>query len=238
MPWCPKCKNEYVEGIRVCADCGSELVDSLEDVKEPEQEAVFVPDLQGLAADGAKDSEIEGVQEHQSLYDEKEKSRSVKSAGVYQRSSQKAEEFKSSAYALIAVGIAGAAGLVLLDMGFLPIRVAAFQKYLINGVMGAMFLLFFVMGILSMRSSRRLFEKAQTEDELTREILHWCQEKLTAERIDEGLFDEEEASLNAELKYFKRTVRMQERITEQFLNLDEAYLEQLVDDYYQEVFGA
>ncbi len=26
MPWCPKCKNEYREGIKVCADCGVELV--------------------------------------------------------------------------------------------------------------------------------------------------------------------------------------------------------------------
>lgn len=30
MPWCPKCKNEYREGIKVCADCGIELVESLE----------------------------------------------------------------------------------------------------------------------------------------------------------------------------------------------------------------
>lgn len=27
--WCPKCKNEYVEGITLCADCGVELVDEL-----------------------------------------------------------------------------------------------------------------------------------------------------------------------------------------------------------------
>ena len=26
MPWCPKCKNEYKEGIKICADCGCELV--------------------------------------------------------------------------------------------------------------------------------------------------------------------------------------------------------------------
>ena len=26
MPWCPKCKNEYREGITVCADCGTPLV--------------------------------------------------------------------------------------------------------------------------------------------------------------------------------------------------------------------
>ena len=29
MPWCPKCKNEYIEGITTCADCGVELVEEL-----------------------------------------------------------------------------------------------------------------------------------------------------------------------------------------------------------------
>lgn len=31
MPWCPKCKNEYKEGYTVCADCGTELVASLQE---------------------------------------------------------------------------------------------------------------------------------------------------------------------------------------------------------------
>ncbi len=30
MSWCPKCKTEYREGITVCADCGSTLVEELE----------------------------------------------------------------------------------------------------------------------------------------------------------------------------------------------------------------
>lgn len=34
MPWCPKCKNEYVEGITKCADCGCELAASLETAAE------------------------------------------------------------------------------------------------------------------------------------------------------------------------------------------------------------
>lgn len=31
--WCPKCKYEYREGIKVCADCGCELVEKLDDAK-------------------------------------------------------------------------------------------------------------------------------------------------------------------------------------------------------------
>ena len=45
MPWCPKCKTEYREGIEVCADCGSQLVeeDKLqeEDTVQQTKEAVL-----------------------------------------------------------------------------------------------------------------------------------------------------------------------------------------------------
>ncbi|MCI5848508.1 MAG: hypothetical protein MR001_01945 [Lachnoclostridium sp.] len=34
MPWCPKCKNEYREGITECVDCGSPLVESLEEYND------------------------------------------------------------------------------------------------------------------------------------------------------------------------------------------------------------
>ena len=37
--WCPKCKNEYIEGVTTCVDCGCELVAELPeeiDEKHPE----------------------------------------------------------------------------------------------------------------------------------------------------------------------------------------------------------
>ncbi|WP_167956602.1 hypothetical protein [Anaerosporobacter faecicola] len=42
MPWCPKCKLEYREGIEVCADCGSKLVDDAqaESVTQDQAEVV------------------------------------------------------------------------------------------------------------------------------------------------------------------------------------------------------
>lgn len=35
MPWCPKCKDEYVEGIKTCVDCGVDLVDELPEETDP-----------------------------------------------------------------------------------------------------------------------------------------------------------------------------------------------------------
>lgn len=41
MPWCPKCKLEYVEGIKICPDCGSSLVETLEKLRESSLRMVF-----------------------------------------------------------------------------------------------------------------------------------------------------------------------------------------------------
>lgn len=40
MPWCPKCNMEYREGIKECADCGSELVDNATESQTHESEVV------------------------------------------------------------------------------------------------------------------------------------------------------------------------------------------------------
>jgi hypothetical protein len=34
MPFCPKCRYEYVEGITKCEDCGTDLVESLPETQD------------------------------------------------------------------------------------------------------------------------------------------------------------------------------------------------------------
>ncbi|MFC1564431.1 DUF2007 domain-containing protein [candidate division KSB1 bacterium] len=34
MPYCPECKYEYVTGVAVCQDCGTTLVDRLDEEKD------------------------------------------------------------------------------------------------------------------------------------------------------------------------------------------------------------
>ena len=50
MPWCPKCKTEYREGFRVCADCGGELVDE-EQFREMEEKQLSAGAAQACLAE-------------------------------------------------------------------------------------------------------------------------------------------------------------------------------------------
>ena len=99
--------------------------------------------------------------------------------------------------------------------------------------MGALFVLFIVFGVVSLRNSRILLVKARSEDSLLSELTRWCENNLSAEQVDEGLFEEE---VLEEQKYFMRTDCMKTIINNKFMNLDQAFLEHFVDEYYQRLF--
>lgn len=305
MPWCPKCRNEYREGITICAECKIELVERLEDI--PKQAFIFgekdkMERLQGFLAYEKIETELqfdetentyqlcaaaedmkaavkatqvflqqelsqETEEEEAHTQTEKNNSETIvatedaetartettisenkpakgnttaenderKSYHAYQDSATKAEDNRSSAYTLLVVGGIGFVLDVLVFLGVLPVyQNAGMTKYLVCGVMGAMFILFIVFGFVSMRTSRILLVKAKTENSLLSEMTKWCETNLSKEKIDEGLFEGEE--LLEEQKYFKRAEKMKALISDKFLNLDEAFLEHFIDEYYQRIF--
>ena len=105
---------------------------------------------------------------------------------------------------------------------------------MISGVMGVMFVLFIIMGIVSMKNSRVLEKKAGKENNLTQEIKKWCLDNLSESFID-GSYEPGEQT--EEEKYFKRFDIIKGLIQKQFMNLDEAYLDRLIDEVYPEIFG-
>ena len=89
------------------------------------------------------------------------------------------------------------------------------------------------------KNAKEYARKAVAEADLTSEIRKWCEENLDKETMDIKLFSEEELSedaLSEEQKYFKRFEEIKSRISENFLNLDEGYLNRFVDEYYPVIF--
>lgn len=250
MPWCPTCKNEYYEGIKVCADCGCELVDSLEEWEKAEREKKEVAEREQIAAlremlEEADDNAEPGEPEEGADAENKEaggtedsgKASGSQQRGVYRNYEEKAADNKSSAWTLLVVGTAGLIVIILCFLDVISLPFSESSRFMILGVMGAMFLFFVIMGVVSMKNAGKYAKKAESERELTKELEKWFVECVTAEKIDEGLFTEEEADFSDEQKYFKRFDRMKELLSERFLNLNEGYMDRFLDKHYQDIFG-
>lgn len=241
MPWCPKCKNEYKEGITVCTDCECELV---------EEEPIEQSEIERLQEefDKMSDEEKEAFKESvkQAVYEAERKNKGVKPVLPYENNASKAEDNKTSAYMLLFFGIIGMVIVILGIVGVLPIHLSGAGKYMTYGVMSALFILFIVMGLVSMKSYRVFAKKAETEDSLRSTMEKWCKDNLKAEDMDAVLFTEntdsvdaksdEESEFTEEMKYFKRTSFMKDKISVKFMNLDEAFLDNFIDEIYTVIY--
>ncbi len=148
----------------------------------------------------------------------------------YQDSSQKASDNRSSGWVFLAVGILGLAFVVLGILGVIPLRPGSFYEF--YGVTGAVFLLFLVQGVISIRSASFFARKAESENSLRSTMLEWCRENLKAEEIDEKIDRE---GLPDEVIYLNRTAYLRERLNHQFVNLDQGFLEQFVEDQVYDI---
>lgn len=273
MPWCPKCKNEYREGITICADCGVELVDSLSEndvsltfgeqdqmarlvaflsynhvenayMKEDEAEHVFEVFVSQDSFDQAKKiAAIFMLEENQkneacastdaAAEDAEESIEKAQKSGVYVNNEQKANEFKSSGYTLLVVGIIGLAAEVCVYFNVFSIPIFGKNNYIAYGVLGCMFLLFLILGIRSLSSSKIYSGKISEENHLKDEIMQWAKDAFQKDEIDAACSLDD---LAEEEKYFKRFELMKKRTSEKFLNLDQAFLESLIDELYPQIF--
>ena len=102
MPWCPKCKNEYVDGVKTCVDCGCDLVGSLEEMEkeglifgtQEEMEEL----LSFLSCNGIKSGELR-FDETEDLYElfvsPEEKGRASRYSGIFQKEKNLREKKKA-----------------------------------------------------------------------------------------------------------------------------------------------
>ena len=233
MAWCPKCKCEYVEGVTVCADCGCELVDHLDGTEDE----ILQTDPQKIAQAFIRTGEAlpEELLDSELLqdfdFDEEEAKPTVQKA--YRNSAEQAKENRASAFSLLFVGGAGFVFILLFFLDVSDLHMTLLSKYMVSGVMGVLVILFIVMGIISLRNSKILKKKAYKENNLTQEIKRWCMDRFRKEEIDAILEIDKQQE---ELQYFARAKYMKEAIQKQFMNLEEGYLDRLIEEVYAEIF--
>lgn len=294
---CPKCRNEYRDGITVCADCGCQLVsekeivdrvplifgdeEAMRQLKEyleysglkdmevvyDEKEAVYdllinVKDKQRaskLAAVFLQQEQVRQAQEAVRMQEEQaqreaempqpqwfgmgteEQKTQVgrqaqpvrRSPGGYQNKSERAAENRSSAWTLLIVGSVGLIFLILVLAGVLPLQFRGINRYLVGGIMGALFVIFIVMGFVSLKNSKQYAKEADSENSLKNTMEKWCRENLDGTKVDATL---QLDTAPEEEWYFRRVALLKAVLNRQFVNLDQEFLDHFVDDMYDTIF--
>lgn len=292
---CPKCRNEYRDGITHCADCKCELVseivqtddviliygdeERLQGLKEyleysglhdmtikteetENQLGLFVrkKDLERarkLTSVFMQQEQVREMERAQKAQEEQEKlaedsrprwvgidagtpkkeEEKAKPVQVpptaYMNKADKASEEKSSAYALFIVGGVGIVLLILLYLDILPFNFSTSNRLMMTIVLGAMFLIFIIMGFMSLKNSKKYGAAAQSEGSLKDEMKAWLKENVDPKVMDQRL---DIASSPEEEWYFKRTALLKMILNHQYMNLDQEFLDHFVDDIYDDVF--
>ena len=128
----------------------------------------------------------------------------------YQSNAELAKDNHSSGAMLIIVGIVGIV-IDLIVFSTNPFNVPEFNRFLSCGVMLALFILFIVMGILSLKTYKTLIVKAAEEDNLKKELTKWCDDNLTKQKIAVEIYElehseDEEAAESAVSENMAETI--------------------------------
>lgn len=223
--WCPKCKNEYVNGIMICADCNCELVESLETY-----EAKLSEEQAGYMCDDAEENDTYPS----SMGTESETDEQVSApAHAYISKKAKAKDMKSTAYTFTIFGALGIVCLILFATGVLPVQTAEYMKIMICIVMGTMFLVFLVVGIRSFRQLKSITNAADAEEDLLTEVLAWFPYNYKAADIDENI----DTMQTEEMLYFARYEKMRQLLSAQYSDIEDTLADHIIETLYAQIFN-
>ena len=224
MPFCPKCKYEFVDGIKKCNECGCDLVDNLDDItNESDEEIMDNENIINAELENANLGETyESLEDgNVSVDKEDEESRFMSSAKTYQKLSDKYEDVKSSAYTLILVGGVGLFVMILQWINVIKFPISSQTKWLFNSVLGGMFI-----------HAKKVKIEADIEDKLINKINQFAKENITKEIIDKEVPQDD----HVEILFFNRAEVIKNILMHEFEDADEALIDELIENIYQSIY--
>lgn len=252
MPYCPKCDMEFIDGITVCSDCGSPLIESrqaAEAMKKEEQEKALTrlqEDykqqmllMEAMEKENAEE-EAEG-QDPSSLSEEsdrKEASQQAPQNGrtpsfthVYVKKSQQYEDLKSSASAFFLVGGALTLFAALCWLNILKLPLGIVSRLAVT----AFGLISLIIAFKSMTDAKAVQNQIGDENEKTQNLVEWFVENYKGEQLDEQILSEYGQLVPEELSLKRFDLIQDILITNHDLS-DQAYVDLLAEEIYGRLY--
>lgn len=247
MPWCPVCKNEYKDGYKVCSDCGAPLVENFEDIEKVKEDTHNHDNIKDLVSfeegESLRDMDTQNayadiVENDVDIFADEETKNQRKVYKPYMKASDRAEEYKSSAFALLLVGCIGIVFLFLCLLGIIPLHFSASVSSVGFIAMLVIFVAFIVVGVKSYVESKTINALSDAEDALSDSITDYFKENYDIAKLDKEALSEHELLLSNEEKYFKREETIRNIITVRFGCLDESFLDNETERIFNMIFGS
>ncbi len=170
-----------------------------------------------------------------SLFDEEELENIIESRKpktyippAYVKKEDQFRDLKSTAFTFFFVSLLGIGVLVLNAAGVISLF-AGIMPYI---VMGGLFAAFLYIGFTTYAKSKRVEKEISSENNLTQSIEKWLNQNITKADLDSI----DAAESNSEISFFKKLDYMKELIINEFGDINEGYLDQLVEEYYNTHF--
>ena len=198
MPWCPICKNEYVEGRTHCPDCDADLVDLLPE--ETIEQSVPLPDEEELADIAARTVAASQMNTHIPAKD-------------------RHADLRSSALTFLFVGGIGFLVITLALIGVITLPLTLFSL----AIMEVVFVIFIIIAVTSFKKAMSILDDISKESDLEARIQEWAKTNLSAAEL--SALPEEDTP--EEMRYFIITEAIRKKLMLDFPELDDAYAESL-----------
>lgn len=266
MPWCPRCRTEYMAGVIICSECGAELVEELPNsdgmkvimIANLEEAKRYYDLLKSFDMTDAKLVRKRGTELYHVIVPEEKVEKAKKLAmiqkinlktiqeepeeepinlldsqnHVYVHHSEKHSELLSSGYSLLIAGGLGLVFVLLCQLHVIRLPIEPFSRLVMEIVLAVLSLVFIGAGFYCLASAKSIKKLATKEDKLTSDITYWFKKSFDTYVIDTDI----DEKLSEEIKYFKRCEAMKRIIKQTYGELNEGYLDRLIDELYQYLY--